>query len=158
MTTKARSKKYIDKHYSKNISPLEGFVSLKCVFDERTLLISNDLQHVIHNTSPLIGTHADYATKHFLDAALKHQKPSVVIPCCVFLDLFLKRVIKIKDENKKNSVTKEIPVCTHDQFCNYLMQKDERFTLEKSPFDGRNSYLVEWEIIAYIIILIDIFH
>ena len=77
----------------------------------------------------LIGIHADYATKHFLDAALKHQKPSVVIPCCVLPNLFLKRVIKIKDENKKNSVTKEIPVRTHDQFCNYLMQKDKRFKI-----------------------------
>mmetsp|Transcript_42640 Transcript_42640/g.51198 ORF Transcript_42640/g.51198 Transcript_42640/m.51198 type:complete len:286 (+) Transcript_42640:34-891(+) len=131
-------KKDIDKDYLKNILAVRGFRQLEMCFDESTLLRSDDLQYAIHNASLLIGMHADSATEHVVDAALKHQKPFVVIPCCVFPNLFSKRVIKIKDENEKSSVTKEIPVRTHDQFCTYLMQKDKRFVMEKLPFDGRN--------------------
>ena len=86
----------------------------------------------------MIDIHADSVTKHIVDNSLKRQKPFVVIPCCVFPNLFLKRAIEIKDEDEKSSVTKEISLRTHDQFCTYLIQKNKRFRMKKIPFYSHN--------------------
>ena len=102
--------------------------------------------------------HADGATEAIVDAALLYCEPFVVMPCCVFPDLFCERYITApindasedsgssKKENERNNskceptVEKRIP---HDQFCEYLLSKDPRFVREL-PFEGR-SVAIWWD-------------
>ena len=111
-----------------------------CFQDER-------LSAAVQNASLLIGLHADGATEAIVDAALVYQKPFVVVPCCVFPNLFCERYITVptldisrSDSGTASSINdvKRIPVRTHDQFCKYLLAKDPRFVMETLPFDGRN--------------------
>ena len=94
------------------------------------------LDSVIKNASLIIGLHADGATEAIVDAALIHRKPFVVVPCCVFPNLFRERYISTID--KVSSEEKRVPVRSHDQFCKYLLAKNPRFVMEVLPFDGRN--------------------
>jgi hypothetical protein len=106
-----------------------------CFQDER-------LDASVRNSSLIIGLHADGATEAIVDAALLYQKPFVVVPCCVFPNLFSERYINVpKEENANESNdnnSKRIPVRSHDQFCTYLLAKDSRFVMEILPFEGRN--------------------
>ena len=111
-----------------------------CFQDER-------LSAAVQNASLLIGLHADGATEAIVDAALVYQKPFVVVPCCVFPNLFCERYITVPASDitrsdsgsaSSNNDVKRIPVRTHDQFCTYLLAKDQRFVMETLPFDGRN--------------------
>ena len=94
------------------------------------------LDSLVKNASLIIGLHADGATEAIVDAALIHRKPFVVVPCCVFPNLFRERFISTIDE--VSSEEKRVPVRSHDQFCKYLLAKDPRFVMEVLPFDGRN--------------------
>ena len=90
---------------------------------------------LVKNACLIIGLHADGATEAIVDAALIHRKPFVVVPCCVFPNLFRERyiiTIEVSGEEKR------VPVRSHDQFCKYLLAKDPRFVMEVLPFDGRN--------------------
>lgn len=100
-------------------------------FDDYTLESSAELQAAVQSASVLIGMHADGATEAIVDAALKYRKPFVVVPCCVFPRLFNQRFL-VKDDGTK------VPVRSHEQFCEYLLQKDTRFKREVLPFEGRN--------------------
>lgn len=108
-----------------------------------------DLDEAVRNASLIIGLHADGATEAIVDAALLYNKPFVVVPCCVFPNLFHQRYITITLDNAtddRNSIEgevlvskeKRIPVRTHDQFCEYLLAKDPHFKKEVLPFEGRN--------------------
>ncbi|KAL7551603.1 hypothetical protein ACHAWF_014796 [Thalassiosira exigua] len=107
------------------------------------------LDAAVRNASLLIGLHADGATEAIVDAALLYRKPFVVVPCCVFPNLFRERYLSVSiDDGPKGSSSdagggevqsrKRVPVRTHDQFCKYLLAKDPNFVLEVLPFDGRN--------------------
>jgi hypothetical protein len=100
-------------------------------FDDDTLESSAELQAAVNSTSLIIGMHADGATEAIVDAALKYGKPFAVVPCCVFPRLFNQRYLV------KNDGTK-VPVRSHEQFCEYLLQKDKRFKRVILPFEGRN--------------------
>lgn len=92
---------------------------------------SPELQAAVQSASLIIGMHADGATEAIVDAALKYGKPFVVVPCCVFPRLFSQRYL-IQDDGSK------VRVRSHEQFCQYLLAKDERFIREVLPFEGRN--------------------
>ena len=94
------------------------------------------LDSFVENASLIIGLHADGATEAIVDAALIHRKPFVVVPCCVFPNLFRERYISTIDE--VSGEEKRVPVRSHDQFCKYLLAKDPRFVMEVLPCDGRN--------------------
>ena len=100
-------------------------------FDDNALESSAELQAAVQSASLLIGMHADGATEAIVDAALKYRKPFVVVPCCVFPRLFNQRFL-VKDDGTK------VPVRSHEQFCDYLLQKDTRIKREVLPFEGRN--------------------
>ena len=101
-------------------------------FDDSTLEESKELQNDVEQTSLLVGLHADGATEAIVDAALKYQKPFVVVPCCVFPTFFVHRQVMDPTTNTMRAVR------SHDQFCMYLLAKDPRFRLEILPFEGRN--------------------
>lgn len=109
----------------------ERFRQLVMAFDQTTLSTCQDLQDMVQNASLLVGMHADGATEAIVDAALRLKKPFVVVPCCVFPRLFSKRTIQQQDGST-------VQVRTHEQFCQYLLQKDSRFMGEVLPFEGRN--------------------
>jgi hypothetical protein len=120
------------------------------------------LQQAVQDASLLIGMHADGATEDIIDVALHYQKPFVVVPCCVFANLYSHRQVRtssssavVRDGNKTNTTTntneeKQGPpppkppvmafasVRTHEQFCQYLLDKDARFQKSILPFKGRN--------------------
>eukprot|EP00934_Nitzschia_sp_Nitz4_P003799 Nitzschia sp. Nitz4//scaffold20_size174350//74892//75767//NITZ4_002099-RA/size174350-processed-gene-0.310-mRNA-1//-1//CDS//3329541800//3789//frame0 len=89
-----------------------------------------ELQQAIHQATVLLGLHADAATEAIVDVALKYNKPFVVVPCCVFPNLFRKRQVW--------EGGKWVPVRSYDQFCEYLLKKDERLRETILPFEGRN--------------------
>lgn len=100
----------------------------------------NTLDDAVRNASLLIGLHADGATEAIVDAALLYRKPFVVVPCCVFPNLFSERYVRVPmdDNGESTPHKKRVPVRTHDQFCQYLLDKDNRFVKEVLPFEGRN--------------------
>ena len=110
------------------------------------------LDVAVSNASLLIGLHADGATEAIVDAALLYGKPFIIVPCCVFPNLFRERYISVqmettlqhgdgeadhRDEEGAPKL-KKIQVRTHEQFCKYLVDKDPRFVQEVLPFEGRN--------------------
>ena len=109
----------------------EMFQQLCIYFDDDTVAHSHKLQSVIQDCSLIIGMHADGATEAIVDVALKHGKAFVVIPCCVFPNLFTERIIH--DHNGR-----EVKVRSYEQFCQFLVNKDIRFQMEVLPFEGRN--------------------
>lgn len=94
--------------------------------DKRDVL-SYEMFKAAQDCSLIIGMHADNATEAIVDVAMALKKPFVVVPCCVFPNLFCNRVLS--DGTKVRS---------HEQFCRYLAEKDDRFSVETLPFDGRN--------------------
>ena len=97
--------------------------------------ISPILQDAVQNASLIIGLHADGATEAIVDAALFYNKPFVIVPCCVFPNLFNNRFNTVQ---YADGTFKQTPVRTHEQFCEYLLNKDQRFKREVLPFEGRN--------------------
>jgi hypothetical protein len=109
----------------------ERFRQLVMPMDDHTLATSTDLQQAVQDARLLVGMHADGATEAIIDAALLYKKPFVVVPCCVFPNLFQERRVSSDEGNT-------VPVRTHEQFCRYLQEKDERFQRSVLPFEGRN--------------------
>jgi hypothetical protein len=107
------------------------FRQLVTTFDQTTLSTCQDLQDVVQNASLLVGMHADGATEAIVNVALELQRPFVVVPCCVFPRLFAERTIQQQDGSM-------VQVRTHEQFCQYLLQKDPRLVSVVLPFEGRN--------------------
>merc|ERR1739841_204185 len=125
-------------------SPYQSIISL----DDSKVSFYTDkkLDEAVKNASLIIGLHSDGATEAIVDAALLYKKPFVVVPCCVFPNLFRERYIStemndatddtimytrerqtVKDDNNQAITEKKVPVRTHDQFCKYLLAKDTRF-------------------------------
>jgi hypothetical protein len=124
----------------------------------RRLFQDESVEDAVRNASLIIGLHADGATEAIVDAALRYNKPFVVVPCCVFPNFFRDRFIFVDNDeedyndakdnlsggNSSNSgdrhekKKKRVAVRTHEQFCQYLLDKDDRFRKEILPFEGRN--------------------
>ena len=103
------------------------------------------VEKAVRNASLIVGLHADGATEAIVDAALRYDKPFVVVPCCVFPNFFRHRFIYVDDNdgdddtvNSNGDEKKKVAVRTHEQFCQYLLDKDDRFRREVLPFEGRN--------------------
>ena len=78
----------------------------------------------------LLGVHAAGATEAIVTAALRHNKPFVVVPCCVFPNVFTQR--RVEEDGKF------VPLRSHVHICRFLKAKDPRFVMETLPFEGRN--------------------
>jgi hypothetical protein len=140
----------------------ERFVQLQMYFTTETVNGSTGdgtLRDAIERCTLMIGMHADSATECIVDMALQYQKPFVVVPCCVFPNLFTQRFLSVVVSDNTTATTGttttasntdhdnckpvvpttiKVPVRTYEQFCDYLHQKDERFQRTVLPFDGRN--------------------
>ena len=84
--------------------------------------------------------HADSATECIVDMGLLYNKPFVVVPCCVFPNLFTHRTLTIVKPSStlSSSTTTTTTVRSWEQFCDYLLQKDNRILKCTLPFEGRN--------------------
>jgi hypothetical protein len=133
----------LEKRYEQLVMPFDAPANIRNEMDDSQQMdwvlsnMSPALHEAVKNASLIIGLHADGATEAIVDAALYYNKPFVVVPCCVFPNLFSNRFIIVQDAGG-TSAPKQIPVRTHDQFCEYLMKKDVRFKREVLPFEGRN--------------------
>jgi hypothetical protein len=117
------------------------FAQLVSYFDETTLDDHPKLQKAIESSCLLLGLHADGATEAIVKTALTYNKPFVVVPCCVFPNLFPQRMVQQKNDNNNNNNDEEqvlVPVRTTEQFCQYLLSMDPRLQTAILPFQGRN--------------------
>ena len=108
------------------------------VDDFKVLFEDEAVEKAVRNASLIIGLHADGATEAIVDAALRYNKPFVIVPCCVFPNLFRHRFIYVEDDAGNGNEKKKVAVRSHEQFCQYLLDKDDRFRQEELPFEGRN--------------------
>ena len=109
----------------------------------------NELLEAVKNCTLIIGMHADGATEAIVEIALQFRKPFIVVPCCVFPNLFRHRLVPMIDEDGKEcggDEAKMVPVRNHEQFCRYLAMKDSHFVVEELPFEGRNIG-IWWDVI-----------
>jgi hypothetical protein len=126
----------------------ERFTQLAMYFTHETVAREASLREKIESSSLLIGMHADSATECIVDVALQYRKPFVVVPCCVFPNLFPQRFVATDDigaidpavgsEASQSVGHRMVPVRTYEHFCDYLEQKDARFQRSVLPFEGRN--------------------
>jgi len=118
----------------------ERFRQMVTYFTEQTVQSNPQLKQAIQDCTLLIGMHSDSATECIVDQALLHNKPFVVVPCCVFPNLFCQRYLLQKEDDERNNNTNptKFPVRSWEQFCDYLVQKDERLKIHTLPFEGRN--------------------
>mmetsp|Transcript_17678 Transcript_17678/g.24933 ORF Transcript_17678/g.24933 Transcript_17678/m.24933 type:complete len:306 (+) Transcript_17678:38-955(+) len=108
------------------------FNQLVMNFDQYHVDSNSSLLEAVQNCKLIIGLHADGATEAIVDVALAYHKPFVVVPCCVFPNLFRDRKVMNEETGKFISVR------NHDQFCQYLKMKDSHFRQDVLPFEGRN--------------------
>mmetsp|Transcript_3912 Transcript_3912/g.6025 ORF Transcript_3912/g.6025 Transcript_3912/m.6025 type:complete len:310 (+) Transcript_3912:129-1058(+) len=107
--------------------------------DCKVLLFEDEaVEKAVRNASLIIGLHADGATEAIVDAALRYNKPFVIVPCCVFPNLFRHRFIYVEEDDGNENEKKKVAVRSHEQFCQYLLDRDDRFRQEVLPFEGRN--------------------
>ncbi|KAL3792692.1 hypothetical protein HJC23_009420 [Cyclotella cryptica] len=137
----------LERRYSQLVMPFTAPVNLDSdTCEQRRDLFERNVPPLLHDAvqraSLIIGLHADSATEAIVDAALLYNKPFVVVPCCVFPNLFNNRYIDVPIQDAETGVgtqsTRRIPVRTHEHFCVYLLNKDSRFKREILPFEGRN--------------------
>jgi hypothetical protein len=74
----------------------------------------------------MIGMHADQVTEPIVAAALRHDVPCAVVPCCVFPNLFKQRRVD----------GREVRNC--EQFVKYLVNLHPSLKAKALPFPGRN--------------------
>jgi hypothetical protein len=107
-------------------------------FDAYRVETCPELQWAVQNASLLVGLHADGATEDIVDVALKYRKPFVVVPCCVFPNLYKRWIDTSSQTSSPDTKPISVPVRQYDQFCDYLLRKDSHFQKETLPFEGRN--------------------
>ncbi|CAJ1924781.1 unnamed protein product [Cylindrotheca closterium] len=78
--------------------------------------------------SVLVGLHPDQATDPIMDIGFALNLPWVVIPCCVFPNLFKQR--QLEPSGKL--------VRTYDDLCEYILQQHPSVKETTLPFRGRN--------------------
>lgn len=115
----------------------ERLQQFEIYFDESTLESNDQLRDALQRCKLVIGMHSDGATECIVDASLQYGKPFVVVPCCVFPNLFNQRFLVLENEER-------VPVRSHAQFCQFLLEKDTRLRREVLPFQGRNVAIV-WD-------------
>jgi hypothetical protein len=97
-------------------------------FNQTTFL--EECADLLQHASLCVGLHPDECTEDILDLALQYDKPVAIVPCCVFPCFFPLRTLRCGT-----------PVCTYDQFLEYLLSKDDRLRIETLPFEGRNKVI-----------------
>lgn len=97
----------------------------------RCFVLNDECLELVRQSSCIVGLHPDECTEDIFDAALELNKPSAIIPCCVFASLSPLRKMKNGDD-----------VVTYEQFLDYLMEKDERIARFSLPFQGKNQVLL----------------
>ena len=88
---------------------------------------------LVERSAALVGIHSDEATEWIVDTAIAHNKPFLVVPCCVFPSLFPERIHPLT----------AAPVVSHQDFVDYLLAKryasGAAVVHENLPFAGRNQ-------------------
>jgi hypothetical protein len=85
----------------------------------------------LDNVAAMVGLHPDEATEAIVDAALAHQIPFAVVPCCVLPQLFPERKLHTTGAKVKKL----------GSFVEYLRQKDRRIRQTRLDIHGRNTVL-----------------
>jgi len=84
---------------------------------------------LLGNCSAVVALHPDEATDYVIDFAIEHQKPFVVVPCCVFSRLFPWRRVSGKR------------VSTYQDLVTYLKCMHPNIQATVLDFDGANQAL-----------------
>jgi hypothetical protein len=86
----------------------------------------------VRDCSLVVGMHADQATEHLVEFALRNNKPFAILPCCIYSKQFPTRM----------SSSGEL-VTTYAQFIEFLLAKDPlgRIRAVELDFEGKNVLL-----------------
>ena len=107
---------------------VRGFVDVK-VCEE----CSED--KILENCSCIIGLHPDQATGAIVEFAVKHRKPFIVVPCCVFSRLFPDRFVPSSGTQGRNKKV----VSTKDELVEWCVGLDpHHIKVSQLPFQGSN--------------------
>ena len=107
---------------------VRGFVDVK-VCEE----CSED--KILENCSCIIGLHPDQATGAIVEFAVKHRKPFIVVPCCVFSRLFPDRFVPSSGSQGRNKKV----VSTKDELVEWCVGLDpHHIKVSQLPFQGSN--------------------
>ena len=107
---------------------VRGFVNVK-VCDE------GSKEKILENCSCIIGLHPDQATGAIVEFAVKHRKPFIVVPCCVFSRLFPNRFVPASDSR---DMDKKV-VSTKDELVKWCVGLDpDHIKVSQLPFQGSN--------------------
>ena len=98
--------------------------------DEDNLHCIEPDSSLIGTASALIALHPDEATCLVIDAAVKHRKPFIIVPCCVFARVFPDR--RTADGRAVNNYQDLLLFCR---------EKDESIRQTQLSFDGKNVAL-----------------
>lgn len=113
------------------------------IYDGNELVVENhgtneiqqyeDALKAVRDCSIVVGMHADQATEHLVDFALRNNKPFAILPCCIYSRQFPTRL---------SSSTGKL-VTTYAQFIEYLLAKDPlgRIHAVELDFEGKNTLL-----------------
>jgi hypothetical protein len=94
---------------------------------------TNDIMPLLNNCSFVVGLHPDQATGAIVEFAVKHKKPFLVVPCCVFSRLFPNRFVPNNVDGEKNVVS------TKKQLIDWCVSLDpENINISELPFQGSN--------------------
>ncbi|CAK9115050.1 DNA polymerase epsilon catalytic subunit A (DNA polymerase II subunit A) [Durusdinium trenchii] len=85
---------------------------------------------LVRNCSGFVALHPDEATEAVVEAALRLQRPFLVVPCCVFARLFPHR--RLADGRQVTSLP---------EFLDFLQSKHPSIRKEQLPFEGANQAL-----------------
>ena len=90
-------------------------------------LCNPEVSPLFQNCSAVVALHPDQATGSVVEFAVQHKKPFVVVPCCVFSDLFPGRL-------NKDGTT----VSTREEFILYLKNLHTSIKTIELGFKGAN--------------------
>jgi hypothetical protein len=115
----------LPKKYQKSLSKKN--VSIE---EKKTFFDSEFDEELIKKSSLIFGMHPDEATEDIVKLSLKYSKSFAIVPCCVFPNLFPRKL------NDKTDVIE------YNQFCQYLIEligKDAKQSFLKMK--GRNKII-----------------
>lgn len=88
---------------------------------------------LIPGCTAIVALHPDEATGCIVELAVQHEKPFLVVPCCVFSRLFPERIKPSVSESESSAV-----VSTYYDLIDWLVAKHPSIKVTRLPFDGAN--------------------
>ena len=115
--------------------------------------IDQNEKHLLEECTAIVGMHPDQATDAIIHVAMKHDKPWMICPCCVFPNTFVRKFRRRRrrrcfdedeDEDDAEEEEEEDALCvvrSYDDFCDYIRDSIDPPHVHEVVLDfpGRNK-------------------